>query len=101
MSFGVALVMGCAVLGAAIKLVGPVFVGGRQLPEPFTAVVMLLAPALLASLVVTQTLADGQHLGLGLEAAGVAAGGLVAWRTKSPAAAVIVAAAVTAALRLV
>ena len=60
---------------------------------------MLLAPALLAALVATQALADGDQLKVGADTAGVAAGGLVAWRTGSIVACVLVAPAVTAALR--
>jgi hypothetical protein len=60
---------------------------------------MLLAPALFAALVVTQALADGQRLAVGADTVGVAAGGLVAWRTGSVIGCVVVAAAVTALLR--
>jgi branched-subunit amino acid transport protein len=98
---GVALVAGCAAACAAIKLVGPVLVGGRELPKPFASIVVLLAPALLAALVVTQTLAHGRHLAVGANVAGVAAGGLVAWRTESAVGAVVAAAALTALLRAI
>jgi hypothetical protein len=50
---------------------------------------------------VTQAFADGRHLHVGTRTVGVAAGGLVAWRTESPIAAVVVAAALTALLRAV
>lgn len=40
---------------ALIRASGPVVLGGRELPERVTAVVALLAPALLAALVVTET----------------------------------------------
>ena len=99
MSASVALIAGCALVTAAIKAAGPVALGGRELPRPFTAVVVLLAPALLAALVVTQTLADGQRLAIGDDTIGVIAGGLVAWRTGSIIGCVVVAAAVTAGLR--
>jgi branched-subunit amino acid transport protein len=96
----VALIAGCALVTAAIKAAGPVALGGRELPERFISVVTLLAPALLAALVATQSLADGKQLGIGTETFGVLAGGLVAWRTGSVIGCVIVAAAVTAGLRL-
>jgi branched-subunit amino acid transport protein len=99
MSTSVALIAGCTVITAAIKAAGPVALGGRELPSWFAQVVMLLAPCLLAALVVTQALAEGSRLTVGPESAGVAAGGVVAWRTRSILACVIVAAAVTAALR--
>jgi len=99
MSTTVAVIGGCAVVTVAIKAVGPIALGGRELPARFTAVVVLLAPALLAALVVTQALADGDRLALGADTVGVLAGGLVAWRLRSIIACVVVAAAVTAALR--
>ena len=60
---------------------------------------MLLAPALLAALVVTQVFADGDRIAVGAETAGVAAGGLVMWRTESIVGCVLVAAVLTAGLR--
>ncbi len=99
MSTTAVVIAGCALVTFAIKAVGPVALGGRELPGWFTGVVGLLAPALLAALVATQALADGERLAIGADTAGVAAGGLVAWRTGSIVACVIVAAAVTAGLR--
>ena len=43
-----------------IKSVGPIALGGRELPAWFANVVALMAPALLAALVVTSALADGE-----------------------------------------
>ena len=99
MSTSVTLIAACAVITAVIKAAGPVVLGGRELPRQFTSVVTLLAPALLAALVVTQTLADGKQLAVGEETVGVLAGGLVAVRTGSVIGCVVVAAAVTAGLR--
>ena len=62
--------------------------------------VILLAPALLAALVATQASPEGDQLALGADTAGVAAGGAVTWRTGSIVACVLLAAAVTAGLRL-
>jgi len=89
----------CAVVTAAIKAAGPLVLGGRELPGWFAAVVALLAPALLAALVVTQALADGDHLANGADSFGVAAAGVVLWRGGSILLGVTVAAVVTAALR--
>lgn len=94
-----ALIGGCAAVTFAIKAAGPVALGGRELPGWFTGIVVLLAPALLTALVVTQALAHGHHLHIGAQTAGVAAGGLVAWRSGSIVACVLVAVAVTAGLR--
>ena len=99
MSTSVVLIAGCAIVTAAIKSAGPVVLGGRELPARFLGVVSLLAPALLAALVVTQALADGKDLAVGAETAGVVAGGLVAWRTGSIIGCVVIAAVLTAALR--
>jgi branched-subunit amino acid transport protein len=98
-STSAALIAGCALITFAIKAVGPIALGGRELPGWFTGVVVLLAPALLSALIVTQALADGDRLAVGPDTAGVAAGGLVAWRLGSVIGCVVVAAAVTAALR--
>jgi branched-subunit amino acid transport protein len=98
-STSVSLIAGLAVVTAAIKAAGPIVLGGRELPPRFLGVISLLAPALLAALVVTATLADGKELAVGEHTAGVAAGGVVAWRTGSIIGCVVVAAAVTAGLR--
>jgi branched-subunit amino acid transport protein len=99
MSTSVALIGGCALVTAAIRAAGPVMLGGRELPPWFKAVVVLLAPSLLAALVVTQVLSDGHRLTADASAAGVVAGGLVFWRLGSIIACVFVAAGVTAGLR--
>jgi branched-subunit amino acid transport protein len=90
-----------AVVTFAIKAVGPVALGGRPLPARATGVIALLAPALLAALVVAGVAGQDGRLGLGVEAIGVAAGGLVALRGASILTCVVVAAGLTAALRLV
>jgi branched-subunit amino acid transport protein len=92
-------IAGCAAVTAAIKAVGPIALGGRELPTWFTSVVILLSPALLAALVATQVFAEGDRLALEADTAGVAAGGLVFWRSESIVACVFVAAAATAAVR--
>jgi branched-subunit amino acid transport protein len=84
---------------AALKAIGPIALGGRDLPLWVTSVIVLLAPALLAALVFTQAFADGKDLGVDAGTAGVVAGGMVAWRSGSIVACVIVAAALTAVLR--
>jgi branched-subunit amino acid transport protein len=98
-STGATLIAGSAVVTFAIKAAGPVALGGRELPIWFTSVIVLLAPALLAALVATQALADGDQLKIGADTAGVVAGGVAAWRTGSIVACVLLAPAVTAALR--
>lgn len=61
----------------AIKASGPVVLGGRALPPRFAAVVAMLAPALLAALVVTAGVSTGASLVadarlIGLTAAAIA-----------------------------
>jgi branched-subunit amino acid transport protein len=93
----VVLVVGLATI--ALKAVGPLVLGGKQLPGRFLAVVGLLAPALLAALVVTQTLGADDGLVVDERLAGVAAAaGALALRVPLLAV-VIVAAAVTAGIR--
>jgi len=99
MSVPATVIAACFVITAAIKAVGPIALGGRDLPTWFTSVVILLSPALLAALVATQAFAEGDHLALSADTAGVAAGGLVIWRTGSIIACVVLAAAVTAGVR--
>lgn len=99
MSIPVIVIAASCAITAAIKAVGPVALGGRDLPTWFTSVVILLSPALLAALVATQAFANGDHLAIDADTAGVAAGGLAIWRTGSIIACVMLAAAVTAAVR--
>ena len=93
------LVAGCAVVTVIIKAAGPVAFGGRDLPPGLAGVIALMAPALLAALIVTQALADGERLAIGADTAGVAAGGLVALRGGSVVGVVAIAVIVTAGLR--
>lgn len=61
----------------------------------------LLPPALLGALIVVQTMATGEQLVVDARLAGVAAGGYAAWRKAPFLAVLLVAAAVTAAVRAV
>ena len=56
-----------------IKAVGPVALGGRDLPRWAERLIVLLPAALLSALVVVQTFADGKALVLDARAAGVVA----------------------------
>ncbi len=85
---------------AAIKAAGPILVGGRELPPRVNAVIALLAPALLAALVVTETFGDDGHLVLDERALGVGVAA-VALALRAPVLlAVALAALVTALTRL-
>ena len=91
----VVLVVGVATV--ALKATGPVLLGDRSLPEPVSRVVALLAPVLLAALVVTQTVGGDSELVLDARLAGVGAGA-AAIAARAPLPAVVVVAAVTTAL---
>ena len=63
---------------ALIRASGPVVLGGRELPERAGAVIALVAPALLAALVMTETFrGSGSELVVDERALGVAAAGVV------------------------
>jgi branched-subunit amino acid transport protein len=89
-----------AVVGAATvacKAAGPVLLGRRTLPPRVAALVDVLAPAMLAALVVTQTVGGDGELVVDERLAGVAAGA-VAIRLRAPLLVVMLVAAATAAL---
>jgi uncharacterized membrane protein len=70
-------IIAVALANAAIKAAGPLLVGGRDLPPRVVTVIALLAPALLAALVVTETFGEDRHLVLDERAIGVAVAGLM------------------------
>ena len=80
-----------------IKAAGPVLLGGRPLPERLRGIVALLAPALLAALVATPTLGEGQSLVVDARVAGLAVA-VIAIVLRAPTLAVVVAAAAAAAV---
>jgi uncharacterized membrane protein len=91
----------CGVATIVLKAVGPGVLGGRPLPPRAAGVVELMAPALLAALIATNTFASGKELVIDERLAGVAAAG-VAIAFRAPVLLVVViAAAVTGLLRAV
>jgi uncharacterized membrane protein len=70
-------IVAVALANAAIKAVGPLLIGDRDLPPRVVAVIALLAPALLAALVVTETFGGNRSLVIDERAIGVAVAGLV------------------------
>jgi len=80
----------------ALKGAGPLVFAGRPLPRTFGLVMPLLAPCLLAALVVGQTVADGRALVVDARLAGVGAAG-VALALRAPLLVVLGAAAGVAA----
>jgi hypothetical protein len=91
-----------ALVGAAtiaLKAVGPVALGARELPRALTAILFLLAPALLAALVVTQAVGGDRALVFDERLLGLAAAALAIALRAPLLAVVVVAAAVTATAR--
>jgi branched-subunit amino acid transport protein len=89
------LVVGVATV--ALKAVGPVLAGERELRLGNPRAINLLAPALLAALVATQAFSTDEELVLDERGAGLLAAG-VAILLKAPLLLVVVVAAGTAAL---
>ena len=101
MSAGWAVVLAVGVGTVVLKAVGPVGVAGRRLPPRVTDLLGLVAPAILAALVVTETFAAGRSLVFDARIAGLLAG-IVAVVLRLPLWAIVVAgAAATAAVRLI
>ena len=88
-----------ALATAALKLAGPLVLGGRPLPARAMEVVELLASALLAALVVVETFGKGRSLSLDARALGVAFAAVVLARRAPMTVAVLGAAAVAAIVR--
>ena len=80
-----------------LKATGPVLLGGRELPPRVLGIVELLAPAVLAALVVTQVFADERELVADSRLVGLAAGA-AAVAVRAPLIAVVVAAAAATAI---
>ncbi|MGH2594490.1 MAG: AzlD domain-containing protein [Actinomycetota bacterium] len=93
-----------ALVGAAtvaIKAIGPVLLGGRELPPRVASLIGLLAPALLAALVAINTFGSGRTLVLDERVLGVAAAGVAIWRKAPVLLVVVIAASVTAVARAI
>jgi branched-subunit amino acid transport protein len=90
-----------ALATAAIRAFGPLALGGRDLPPRVMAVVALLAPALLAALVITETLGAEEGVTVDARLAGLSAAGVAIAARRPPLVVVLIAAAVTALLRAV
>ena len=94
-------IAGLTVVTAAIKAAGPVSLGGRDLPAWAMSIISLLAPALLAALVVVETFSTDDELVLDARAGGVAAAAVALGFRASLPVTITVAAVAAALLRLV
>ena len=81
----------------ALKGLGPVLLGARPLPPRVDALVAMLAPTLLAALVVTQTVGDGDGVSADARIVGVGAA-MVAIALRAPLMLVVLVAASATAL---
>jgi branched-subunit amino acid transport protein len=86
----------CAV-SYALKAVGPLLAGGRQLGPRVRRTLDLVAVPLLAALILTHTLGDGHRLVIDARLPALAVAGVLVWR-RAPFVAVVLAAAGVAAL---
>jgi branched-subunit amino acid transport protein len=89
-------VAGVGAATIALKGAGPLVFARRPLPGWVRSIMPLLAPGVLAALVVSQTAADGQALAIDARVAGVAAAA-VALIARAPLLVVLAAAAGVAA----
>ena len=85
----------------SFKAAGPVLLAGRQLPERLTSVFELLAPSLLAALVVTQSVGGKDGIVLDARLVGLAAAAVAIFLRSPLIVVVVVAALATALVRLV
>ena len=104
MSTDVWITIGVLTVAAALtRAAGPVMLGGRDLPAPFRGVIGLVAPAILAALVVVQTLGapEGGAYEIDARVLGVGAAAIALSRGAQMLAVVAIATIVTALARLV
>lgn len=84
----------------AMKALGPVLLGGRDLPRPLAAAIRLLAPAVLAALVVVQAVGGDREIVVDERIVGLGAA-FIALLLRAPLVVVVlVAAGGTALLRV-
>jgi hypothetical protein len=83
----------------ALKAVGPVFLAGRELPPTLSRLLLLLAPALLGALVVTQAVGGDREIVLDERLFGIGAAVVGIFLRLPLLAVVVIAAAVTAGVR--
>jgi branched-subunit amino acid transport protein len=81
----------------ALKAVGPLLAGGRQLGSGMRRALELVAVPMLAALIVVQTFGDGHRLVLDARVPALAVAALLIWR-RAPFLVVVLASAATAAL---
>lgn len=81
------------------KVLGLVVLGGRKVPPQLERCLALIPAALIAALVVKDTLTIGQHVQIDARAAGVGIAVVAAWRRAPLIVVIVLGAAVTATVR--
>jgi branched-subunit amino acid transport protein len=100
-STAVIVIVGLAIATFWTRAIGPVFLGGRELPGVLSRMVPLLAPALVAALIAVDTFGgSGKSLTIDARAAGIAIAALAFYRRAPVLVAVFGAIATTALVRL-
>jgi branched-subunit amino acid transport protein len=95
------VLLGLCAISYALKAVGPLLVGGRELGPQMKRMLELVALPLLAALILVQTVTSGHRIVLDARAPALGVAALLAWR-RAPFLVVVLAAAATAAvIRLV
>jgi branched-subunit amino acid transport protein len=95
-----AIVLAVGAGTVALKAVGPVGVADKQLPPRIAGLLSMVAPAILAALVVSEALAHGRSLVFDARIAGVGAGAVAAVRRAPLWVVVLAGALATAVARL-
>jgi branched-subunit amino acid transport protein len=93
----IVIVVGAATM--ALKAVGPVVLAGRELPSTLSTLLLLLAPALLGALVVTQAVGGDREIVLDERLIGIGAATVAILFRLPLLAVVVIAAGVTAGVR--
>ncbi len=83
----------------ALKAAGPLVLGDRRLPTRVQVLVDLLPAALLASLAVVSTVADGRAVVFDARVVGMLVAGFALWRRAPFVVVIVLASAATAAVR--
>jgi branched chain amino acid efflux pump len=94
------VLLGLCAVSYALKAVGPVLAGGRQLTPGVHRVLDLVSVPLLAALILVQTFGDGRRLVLDARAPALAVAAVLVWRRAPFLVVVLGAAAVAALVRL-
>ena len=96
-----AFVLSLGATAYLFKVLGLVVIGDRRLPDVVTRCLALIPAALVAAIIVQNTVADGKELVLDERAIGVAAAALAAWRKLPLIVVIVIGAAVTALVRAI